>query len=105
MLVVILGLLSFYTTSIDKPITKGVYNISRNPMYVGNFFANVGITMACLSWVFLLVTIVAIILENNIVTGEEITCLKLYGDSYREYMNRTSRWIGIPRSNKNKRED
>jgi len=100
MLVVILGLLSFYTTPIDKPVTKGVYSISRNPMYVSNFFTNVGITMACLSWVFLLVTIVAIILENNIVTGEERTCLKLYGDAYREYMTRTPRWIGIPKSRK-----
>ncbi len=100
MLVVILGLLSFYATPIDNPVTKGVYSISRNPMYVGNFFTNMGITMACHSWVFLLVTIVAIILENNIVTGEERTCLKLYGDAYREYMNRTPKWIGIPRSRK-----
>jgi protein-S-isoprenylcysteine O-methyltransferase Ste14 len=29
---------------------------------------------------------------------EEQGCLKHYGDVYREYMNRTPRWIGIPRS-------
>jgi len=88
-LVVFLGLLSFYATPIDNPVTNGIYSISRNPMYVGSFFTNVGITLACLSWVFLLITIVAIILENNIVTGEERTCFKLYGDAYREYMSRT----------------
>jgi len=67
-------------------------------MYVGNFLTNLGITMTCLSWIFLIVTILAIILENDIVTGEERTCLKQYGDTYREYMNMTPKWIGIPRT-------
>jgi len=100
MLVTFLGLLSFYATPIDKPVTKGVYSISRNPMYVGNFFINVGISIACLSWIFLLVTAAAVILEYDIVSGEERTCLKQYGDAYREYMKRTPRWLGIPRARK-----
>ncbi len=97
-LVVFLGLLSFYTTPLDKPVTKGVYRISRHPMYIGNFFTNAGISMTCLSWIFLIVTIVTIILEHNLVTGEERTCLKQYGDAYREYMNNTPKWIGLPKS-------
>ncbi len=97
-LVAFLGLLSFYTTPLDKPVTKGVYRISRHPMYVGTFFTNVGISMTCLSWIFLIVTIVTIILEHNIVIGEERTCLKQYGDAYREYVNNTPKWIGLPKS-------
>jgi len=29
---------------------------------------------------------------------EEQGCLDHYGDSYREYMKRTPRWIGMPRT-------
>jgi protein-S-isoprenylcysteine O-methyltransferase Ste14 len=105
MLIETLTLLSFYTTPLDKPVTKGVYSISRNPMYVGDFFINISISVACLSWIFLLVAIVAVILEHNIVVAEERACLKQYGDAYREYMNKTPRWIGIPRAGENDRED
>jgi protein-S-isoprenylcysteine O-methyltransferase Ste14 len=101
MFVEVLAMLSFYTTPVGKPVTKGVYSISRNPMYVGHFCVNIGISIACLSWIFLLVAIVAVILEYSAVTSEERTCLKQYGDAYREYMNRTPRWIGIPKSKKN----
>ena len=31
---------------------------------------------------------------------EEAFCLGHYGAAYREYMNKTPRWIGIPKSNK-----
>jgi protein-S-isoprenylcysteine O-methyltransferase Ste14 len=100
MLVVILAMLSFHTTPVDKPVTKGVYSISRHPMYLGHFFINISISVACLSWIFLLVAILAVTLEHNAVASEERTCLKQYGDAYREYMNRTPRWIGIPKSEK-----
>jgi protein-S-isoprenylcysteine O-methyltransferase Ste14 len=99
--VVILAMLSFYTTPVRKPVTKGIYSISRHPMYVGHFFVNIGISIACLSWIFLLAAIVAVILEYSAVASEERACLKQYGDAYREYMNRTPRWIGIPKSRKN----
>jgi protein-S-isoprenylcysteine O-methyltransferase Ste14 len=32
------------------------------------------------------------------VDAEERHCLKYYGNAYREYMNRTPRWLGIPKS-------
>ena len=31
---------------------------------------------------------------------EEAQCLGHYGAAYREYMDRTPRWIGIPKSDK-----
>jgi protein-S-isoprenylcysteine O-methyltransferase Ste14 len=33
-----------------------------------------------------------------VVLVEERTCLEKYGDTYREYMNRTHRWIGLPKA-------
>ena len=63
---------------------------------------NISISIACVSWIFFLVAVVVAILEQNIVVSEERFCLKRYGETYREYMNRTPRWIVIPKS-KNKK--
>jgi protein-S-isoprenylcysteine O-methyltransferase Ste14 len=101
-LVVILSLLSFHTTSADKMVTKGVFRISRNPGYVGDFLVNTSIGIACLSWVFLLAAIAFfLLLRYYVVVVEESFLTKKYGDTYKEYMNRTPRWIGIPKSKKN----
>jgi len=95
-----MAMLDFFTTAVDKPVTKGVYRFSRNPMYFGMFLIFGGAGIACVSWVFLLLTAVFMILLHISVVSEERFCLQKYGDSYREYMNRTSRWIGIPKSRK-----
>ena len=95
-----LAMLDFFTTPVDKPVTKGVYRISRNPMYLGMFLIFIGTGIACASWIFLLLTVVLIILIHISVISEERWCLEKYGDAYREYMNRIPRWIGIPKSRK-----
>jgi len=91
---------AFATAPLNEPINKGVYRISRHPMYFGGFLEYVGIGIARASWVFLLCAVVWIATWNIGVIEEERICLKMYGDAYREYMNRTPRWIGIPKSEK-----
>jgi len=96
----IMAMLNFATTPLDKPVTKGVYHISRHPIYFVGFLTFIGMGIACISWIFLLLAIIFIILMNMLVIPEERWCLEKYGDAYREYMNRTPRWIGIPKSDK-----
>ena len=91
---------SWATNPLDKPITRGVYSISRHPMDFGNIVAIIGIGIACISWVFLLLGIVGITLMNMLAVTEERFCLERFGNAYQEYMNRTPRWIGIPKSHK-----
>ena len=93
-----IAMINFALAPLDKPATKGVYAISRNPMYFSMFLMFVGISLACVSWFFLLSTMIWIILGDSGVVAEERLCLEMYGDSYREYMKRTPRWIGIPKS-------
>lgn len=100
MLIEALALHSFYKTSVDKLVTEGVYSISRHPIYVGFFLIKTGISMSCLSWIFLLFTIISVILEKDMVDMEERWCLEKYGGAYREYMNRTPKWIGLPKIKK-----
>jgi len=91
---------SWATSPLDKPIAGGVYRISRNPMDFGNFLVIIGLGIVCISWVFLLLGVVGITLMNMKVVSEERFCLKKYGDEYREYLDRTPRWIGLPKSRK-----
>jgi len=96
-----IAMLDFFTTAVDKPVTKGVYRFSRNPMYFSMFVMFVGIGIACSSWVFVLLQMISFALSDRGVVAEERLCLETYGDAYREYMNRTPKWIGIPKSKKN----
>jgi len=101
MLFLIIGLLNFASTPVDELVTKGVYGVSRNPSYVSDFFLMIGIGITCLSWVFLLVAVVDfLLLRYYVVVVEEPFLAEKYGDTYREYINRTPRWIGIPKSEK-----
>jgi len=81
----------------DKPITSGIYRYSRHPYYVTQLIMFIGVGIASASWVFLVFSIVYSALHFIIVTPEEQHLVKKYGDAYREYMDRTSRWIGIPK--------
>jgi protein-S-isoprenylcysteine O-methyltransferase Ste14 len=94
----IVAVLNFSTSPKDKVITKGLYSISRNPMYIGLILMQVGLGIICSSWVYLLLTLVLLILLNENLSAEERYCLYRYGDSYRQYKNKTPRWIGIPKA-------
>ena len=84
-------------TPLDEPVTKGVYRISRHPMYFSRFLLFIGIGIACASWIFLLCAVLWIVLWHIALPAEERFCLERYGDAYREYVNRTPKWLGMPK--------
>jgi len=86
------------TTPRDEPVTKGLYRYSRHPMYLTAFLYYVGVSIASASWLLLLLLIVYTVGLLIVGEREEQGCLEKYGDTYREYMNRTPKWIGIPKS-------
>ena len=95
---IIMSVVTFSATPPDKPNTTGIYRVSRNPMYFGWFLAYFGIGIASASWLFLLLSVALITVMTILAFPEERFCCEKYGDVYREYMNITPRWIGIPKS-------
>ena len=93
----VLFTISFITAPVEEPITTGIFAISRNPGYLSFFLMCVGIGIACASWVFLLFALVWIAAWQFGIPGEEHNLINKYGDAYREYMQRTPRWIGLPK--------
>ena len=92
-----LVMVNWTTSPPDEPISRGIYRYSRHPQYLTQFLMFIGVGIASASWIFLSLEIVTLILISIVVIPEENFCLEKYGNAYREYMNRTSRWIGIPK--------
>ena len=91
-------LVNWATTPLSNHVSRGLYRYSRHPMYVTMFVFFLGMGIVTASWVLLLLFIVFVVGCVVFVNVEEQSCLQKYGDSYREYMNRTPRWIGLPKS-------
>ncbi len=91
---------SFATTPLDDPVTRGIYRISRHPIYLAGFLINLGVGIACASWIFIVCALLWIICMQIGVIDEERFLLEKYGEAYREYIEQTPKWIGIPKSNK-----
>jgi len=76
-------------------VTEGIYRITRNPMYLG-------LTLWLLAWALWLETLspwIVAALFPIVITGlqiipEERALEKLFGETYRDYRKRVSRWIG-----------
>ena len=82
----------------NEPASQGLFRYSRHPMYLASFLASIGVSIACASWLYLLISVISKILIFLFVPVEERGLLEKYGDAYREYMNRTPRYIGVPKA-------
>jgi len=98
----IVVLVDWVITSAGQPVTRGIYRYSRHPMYVTGVFIFLGVSIISASWIFLLLTIIfgVGVTRPYFVKIEEAQCIGHYGNAYREYMDRTPRWIGISKSEK-----
>jgi protein-S-isoprenylcysteine O-methyltransferase Ste14 len=82
----------------DRPFTTGPYRYSRHPAYFSFLLIYVSISLMSVSWIFLLLTIIFTIIYLKFIPSEERYCLQTYGKEYQEYMEKTPRWIGLPKS-------
>jgi len=78
----------------SKLVTTGIYQVSRNPMYVG-------LTILLLAWSIYLTSIFALIwigifmvtIQNLQIIPEEQVLAKLFGDNYINYKTKVRRWL------------
>ena len=96
-----LAIYAFATTPVDKPVSKGIFRYSRNPMYLGGFILFIGISLVSISWIYFLIALIWMIITHVMeIPVEESECTKKYGTDYIEYMKKTPKWLGIPKSKK-----
>jgi protein-S-isoprenylcysteine O-methyltransferase Ste14 len=74
--------------------TKGLYSITRNPLYVGNYFMWLGIAMlTCSPWFVGIFTLIFWIYYERIVYAEEEFLREKFGDVYLQWTANTPIFI------------
>jgi protein-S-isoprenylcysteine O-methyltransferase Ste14 len=77
-------------------VTTGIFAYVRNPMYVGLGFLVAGIGVALASdWTLVMLVAGALLIHFGVVKREERYLAAKFGDPYRKYMSRVSRY-GLP---------
>jgi protein-S-isoprenylcysteine O-methyltransferase Ste14 len=84
MVFIIVAVRNFASSPRHKVITKGLYGVTRNPEYIGLLLMFTGLGIACISWLYLLLTVILLILLNANLPAEERYCFYKYGDNYQE---------------------
>jgi protein-S-isoprenylcysteine O-methyltransferase Ste14 len=74
--------------------TNGIYNISRNPMYLGLAIAYLGIS--CLIgnwWNIILFPFLLLIIQQYMINREEKYLERRFGQVYLDYKSKVRRWL------------
>ncbi len=75
-------------------VTGGVFNISRNPMYLGMTLILLGTGVLLGSVIpFAIVPVFAVLLDRIFIVEEEKMLEDTFGDQFRQYRNQVRRWI------------
>lgn len=78
----------------DTLVTTGMYQYSRNPMYVGLLFLLIG--YACLLRSlspFVMLPVFLIIMNRQQIIPEEKILEQKFGQQYNDYKNKVNRWL------------
>ncbi len=84
---------NFKNSPINKPITTGLYKISRNPQLVMMYLTSLGNCLVIGSWTALIIFCLSIIAGHFRILGEEKRLTEQYGDSYLEYKKKIPRYL------------
>ncbi|GEM_PF-186736 len=76
-------------------VTKGIYQISRNPAFLGFDLVYIGMICMFFNWPLLFVSIWAMVMFHlQIRNVEEVFLLEAFGEAYLNYKNKVCRYIG-----------
>jgi len=74
--------------------TGGPFQFSRNPIYVGDWFVLLGVSLLLATyWPLIFVPLIWIMLRFGVIQHEEAHLEAKFGAAYREYQARVRRWI------------
>jgi protein-S-isoprenylcysteine O-methyltransferase Ste14 len=75
-------------------VTRGVYRLSRNPIYLSMILLLLGIALCVDSlWILLFAIPLAVILQKGVIEPEERYLEQKFGEKYLRYKATVRRWI------------
>lgn len=74
--------------------TNGIYNISRNPMYVALALIYLGLSGLIGNWWnIILFPLLFMVIQEYVIKSEEKYLLRAFGTAYSDYKRRVRRWL------------
>jgi protein-S-isoprenylcysteine O-methyltransferase Ste14 len=80
---------------VDRLVTNGVYRFSRNPQIVGGALMALGAALQSGTWYAAGWLVVYAVMGHLMVMSEEEHLLAVYGEEYRQYYQKTPRYLGV----------
>lgn len=78
----------------DTLNTTGIYSVVRNPLYLGNFFMSLGVTMFVrVWWVSIIYALFFWLYYERIIMAEESFLKNKFGKRYKDYLSHTPSFI------------
>jgi protein-S-isoprenylcysteine O-methyltransferase Ste14 len=75
-------------------VTRGPFALSRNPIYVSDWFVYLGVTLLLgTSWPLLFAPLVWAVMRFGVIAHEEAHLSAKFGQEYRDYQARVRRWL------------
>lgn len=84
---------NYFSTPLDQTIEKGMYRISRNPIYVFMMVMLAGEAFVLHSWIIGISIVICAIMQHFIILEEEAYCEQTYGESYIKFKARVPRYL------------
>jgi len=85
--------INYVTAPKDKVIVQGIYQFSRNPIYICNYLIYLSLIFMSHSWIFVILLIITVISTHFIVLLEEQYLEAHYGNEYIEYKQKVPRYF------------
>jgi protein-S-isoprenylcysteine O-methyltransferase Ste14 len=74
--------------------TSGPFRFSRNPIYLGDWFILIGVSLLLHTmWPLVFAPLIWIMLRFGVIRHEEAHLEAKFGDVYRDYTSRVRRWF------------
>ncbi len=92
-IVCIASMFNFAKPKENGIMLKGLYRVSRNPMYVGYFIYFLGCVLLTRSLILFAFLMVFQISAHWIILSEERWCINEFGEEYKNYMSKVRRYL------------
>ena len=74
-------------------VTKGLFSISRNPIFLGIMIANIGLLLVIPNAFTLLIVLLSTVSINTQIRLEEDFLKRSHGEEYENYLAKVRRWL------------
>ncbi len=89
----LIALINFKNSPLNKPITIGLYKLSRNPQLMMMYLLSIGNCLAIGSWTAFFTFGLSILFGHFRILGEEKRLTEQYGESYLKYKKKVARYF------------